>query len=120
SGMSGNVRPGTAHNPAAEGPGGASGRRRPRGTTCRAERDAQPGRGTPLPYQAPEVLARPGPIHPTSRISGEGRGMRAVLVRHPGGPEQMVIGEVPTPEPDAGQLLVRIHATALNRADILQ
>lgn len=46
--------------------------------------------------------------------------MRAVLVRHPGGPEQMVIGEVPTPEPDAGQLLVRIHATALNRADILQ
>ena len=46
--------------------------------------------------------------------------MKAVVVRHPGGAEQLTIGEVPTPQPEPGQLLVRVHATALNRADILQ
>ena len=46
--------------------------------------------------------------------------MKAVLVRQPGGPEQLTLGEYPTPEPGPGELLVRVHATALNRADILQ
>ncbi|HEY8393937.1 MAG TPA: NAD(P)H-quinone oxidoreductase [Thermaerobacter sp.] len=46
--------------------------------------------------------------------------MRAVLVRQPGGPEQLYLGEYPTPEPHEGELLVRVRATALNRADILQ
>ncbi|PZN09740.1 MAG: NADPH:quinone oxidoreductase [Bacillota bacterium] len=46
--------------------------------------------------------------------------MRAVLVRQPGGAEQLFLGEYPTPEPGEGELLVRVRATALNRADILQ
>ncbi len=46
--------------------------------------------------------------------------MKAVVVRQPGGPEQLAIGEAPTPVPAAGELLVRVHAAALNRADILQ
>lgn len=32
----------------------------------------------------------------------------------------MTIGEVPTPEPGADEVLVRVHATALNRADTFQ
>lgn len=46
--------------------------------------------------------------------------MKAVILRRPGGAEQLTIGEVPTPTPAAGELLVRVHAAALNRADILQ
>lgn len=46
--------------------------------------------------------------------------MRAVIIKESGGPEQLVLGEVPTPRPAAGELLVRVKATALNRADILQ
>ncbi len=46
--------------------------------------------------------------------------MRAVLVKETGGPEQLYIGETETPRPSAGELLVRVQATALNRADLLQ
>lgn len=46
--------------------------------------------------------------------------MRAVLMKEPGGAEQLYLGEYPTPQPGAGELLVRVQATALNRADILQ
>jgi putative PIG3 family NAD(P)H quinone oxidoreductase len=46
--------------------------------------------------------------------------MRAVVVTRPGGPEVLEIQERPTPRPGRGQLLVRVHASALNRADLLQ
>lgn len=46
--------------------------------------------------------------------------MRAVIVNEAGGPEQLELGEHPTPRPGADELLVRVKATALNRADILQ
>ncbi len=46
--------------------------------------------------------------------------MKAVIVHQPGGPEQLAIGEVPTPVPAPGELLVRVRAAALNRADIIQ
>jgi putative PIG3 family NAD(P)H quinone oxidoreductase len=46
--------------------------------------------------------------------------MRAVVIREPGGPEVLTIGQVPVPEPGPEQLLVRVRATALNRADTLQ
>lgn len=46
--------------------------------------------------------------------------MKAVLLKEFGGPEQLYLGEVETPKPGKGELLVKIHATALNRADILQ
>lgn len=46
--------------------------------------------------------------------------MKAILVTQPGGPEQLALGEYPTPEPGDDQLLVQVHATALNRADIMQ
>jgi NADPH:quinone reductase len=46
--------------------------------------------------------------------------MRAIVVRAPGGPEQMVVEEVPVPEPDAGEVLIKVAAAGVNRADLLQ
>ena len=46
--------------------------------------------------------------------------MRAIRVSEPGGPEKLVLAEEPDPVPNAGELLVEVHATALNRADLLQ
>lgn len=46
--------------------------------------------------------------------------MRAVVIREPGGPDVLEIREVPDPVPGAGQVLVRIEAAGVNRADALQ
>lgn len=46
--------------------------------------------------------------------------MKAVLVTEAGDPKHMRLGEYPTPEPGADELLVKVHAAALNRADALQ
>src|SRR5664279_1757644 len=47
-------------------------------------------------------------------------GMRAVVVTEPGGPEQLTIAEVPDLVPGQGELLVRVVAAGVNRADLLQ
>jgi len=44
---------------------------------------------------------------------------RAVICDRPGGPEVLKISTIPRPEPGPGQLLVRVRASALNRADLL-
>jgi putative PIG3 family NAD(P)H quinone oxidoreductase len=46
--------------------------------------------------------------------------MKAVVITEPGGPDVLEVQEVPEPYVKAGQVLVEIHATALNRADLLQ
>ena len=46
--------------------------------------------------------------------------MRAVVITRGGGPEVLELDERPTPEPGPGEILVRVHASALNRADLLQ
>jgi NADPH:quinone reductase len=46
--------------------------------------------------------------------------MRAVVIREPGGPEVLELREVETPEPSRGEVRVRVRATAVNRADLLQ
>lgn len=46
--------------------------------------------------------------------------MKAILVKQPGGAEQLILGEYPLSEHHSDELLVRVKATALNRADILQ
>jgi putative PIG3 family NAD(P)H quinone oxidoreductase len=49
-----------------------------------------------------------------------GKTMQAILCDRPGGREVLHLGEAPIPAPAADEILVRIRATALNRADILQ
>src|SRR4029079_3127525 len=46
--------------------------------------------------------------------------MRAVVIARPGGPEVLEMQERPTPIPRAGEILVRVRASAINRADLLQ
>lgn len=46
--------------------------------------------------------------------------MKAVVITKPGGPEVLQLQDVPEPVPGPEDLLVRVCATALNRADILQ
>jgi putative PIG3 family NAD(P)H quinone oxidoreductase len=46
--------------------------------------------------------------------------MKAILVPKPGGPEALVYGEAPDPVPGPEEVLVRVCATAVNRADLLQ
>jgi putative PIG3 family NAD(P)H quinone oxidoreductase len=46
--------------------------------------------------------------------------MRAITIANPGGPEALVLAEVPDPVPTAGEVLVEVVASAVNRADVLQ
>jgi putative PIG3 family NAD(P)H quinone oxidoreductase len=46
--------------------------------------------------------------------------MRAVIASEPGGPEVLTLSELPDPVPGAGEVVVDVAATAVNRADTLQ
>src|SRR5712691_7055352 len=46
--------------------------------------------------------------------------MRAVVITKPGGPEVLEIEDVETPEPIGDYVRVRIRASGVNRADLMQ
>ncbi len=46
--------------------------------------------------------------------------MRAVVITRPGDPDVLAVEDRPAPEPGTGEVLVRVHAAALNRADLMQ
>jgi NADPH:quinone reductase len=46
--------------------------------------------------------------------------MRAIAITKPGGPEVLAVVDKPQPEPARGEVRVRVRATAVNRADLLQ
>ncbi|MGN6161822.1 MAG: NAD(P)H-quinone oxidoreductase [Marmoricola sp.] len=46
--------------------------------------------------------------------------MRAVAVETPGGPENLRIEKVRDPQPEPGEVVIEVVATAVNRADLLQ
>ena len=46
--------------------------------------------------------------------------MQAIIVKQFGGPEALQLSEISQPQPSAQQLLIRVHACGVNRADVLQ
>jgi putative PIG3 family NAD(P)H quinone oxidoreductase len=46
--------------------------------------------------------------------------VRAVVITEPGGPDVLKVEDVPAPEPAAGEVLVDVVASAVNRPDLLQ
>jgi NADPH:quinone reductase-like Zn-dependent oxidoreductase len=44
--------------------------------------------------------------------------MRAAVLRAAGGPEQLIVEQLATPEPGPGEALVRVHAAALTRDEL--
>ena len=46
--------------------------------------------------------------------------MRAVIAPDPGGPEALVVADLPDPQPGPGEVVLDLVATAVNRADTLQ
>jgi putative PIG3 family NAD(P)H quinone oxidoreductase len=46
--------------------------------------------------------------------------MRAITIAEPGGPDALVLADVPDPVPASGEVLVEVAASAVNRADVLQ
>ncbi|MDX6302819.1 MAG: hypothetical protein QOF53_4033 [Nocardioidaceae bacterium] len=46
--------------------------------------------------------------------------MRAVIVPQPGGPEALVLANLPDPTPGPGEVVIEMTATAVNRADTMQ
>ncbi|MGN6251451.1 MAG: NAD(P)H-quinone oxidoreductase [Marmoricola sp.] len=46
--------------------------------------------------------------------------MRAVIAPEPGGPEALVVADLPDPEPGPGEVVLDVVASAVNRADTLQ
>ena len=46
--------------------------------------------------------------------------MKAITIPQPGGPDALVLADVPDPEPDEGEVLVEVVAAGVNRADVMQ
>ena len=46
--------------------------------------------------------------------------MKTIVIREPGSPEVLVPHDLPTPEPQAGEVLIRVAAAGVNRPDVLQ
>jgi len=46
--------------------------------------------------------------------------MKAVVITRFGGPEVLEIQDVPAPQAGPDEVLVHVHGSALNRADLLQ
>ncbi|MGY2258022.1 NAD(P)H-quinone oxidoreductase [Pseudomonas sp. SDO55104_S430] len=46
--------------------------------------------------------------------------MTHIEITHPGAPDVLQPRQVPVPTPEAGELLIRVHAAGVNRPDVLQ
>jgi putative PIG3 family NAD(P)H quinone oxidoreductase len=62
---------------------------------------------------APEVCSR-------FRHHGKLTTMKIIAIAAPGGPEALQLADAPDPQPAAGEIVLNVAATAVNRADLLQ
>src|SRR5690606_3150786 len=53
-------------------------------------------------------------------LSVQGVLMKAVEISKPGGPEVLVLVDRPMPEPQAGEVLIKVSAAGINRPDVFQ
>jgi putative PIG3 family NAD(P)H quinone oxidoreductase len=60
------------------------------------------------------------PVQSAMPPAGKNEGMWAITIPEPGGPEALVWTEVPDPRPRAGEVVLDVVASAVNRADLLQ
>jgi NADPH:quinone reductase len=63
---------------------------------------------------------RPFPSVPDTGPGALPETMRAAVITAAGGPDVLAIHQRPVPVPGTGEILVRVRASALNRADLLQ
>ena len=61
-----------------------------------------------------------GLLPQVSGFSGKLGAMRIIAITGPGGPEVLRPAEAPDPVPASGEVVLRIAATAVNRADLMQ
>ncbi|MDY0396626.1 alcohol dehydrogenase catalytic domain-containing protein [Virgibacillus halophilus] len=52
-------------------------------------------------------------------LKGDEQKMLGVHAKNPGGPEQLELIDVAVPKPRKGEILIKVHAAALNRTDII-
>lgn len=46
--------------------------------------------------------------------------MKAIEIQGEGDARRLVLGEAPDPQPESGEILIEVHASAVNRADLMQ
>lgn len=67
------------------------------------------------------ALTHPQPSDHPKRLEGHvNTTMSAVTTTAAGGPDVLVLGEVQRPQPQTGEVLIRVHASGINRPDVLQ
>src|SRR5699024_787588 len=72
------------------------------------------------PAGASPRCTRPGRTRCESAPAADGAAlMRAAFVRALGGPEQIQVGELPTPRPGSGEVLLAVRASSLDPVDAL-
>ncbi|CAL2272321.1 unnamed protein product [Prunus armeniaca] len=91
----------------------------------RSRRGSQKGRGPNVDrhrHSRGIVCGVPssGRSDPRERKRKSAASMKAVVITTPGGPEVLQLQEVEDPELKDNEVLIKVEATALNRADILQ
>ncbi len=70
-----------------------------------------------IPTRRSVTERRPGSL-PRRRVRGAS--MQAIEIKQPGGPEVLVPAQRPDPVPKAGELLIAVTASGVNRPDVLQ